>query len=146
MDIFKKHKIVWMIFIAVVILSAAIIAIVINIISKNGFMSDSCFTTMSVENSTFNSWDMKYAYLNGTQHRNIKLNSGEELSVNYSSRVKKGALKILLLSPEKKNVKNLLDDNSGKFEYKASESGTFYLKIVGNKTEGQFNLDWKIKK
>lgn len=145
MDIFRRYKIVWIIFIGVVLLAAIIIGIVLSVISKNGFMMDSCVTNMSIENSTFNSWNMRYGYLNGTQHKNIKLNSGEELTVNYSSVVKKGSLKILLLDSDKHKIKNLLDDNSGKFKYTANKSGKYYLKILGDKTEGQFNLDWGIK-
>lgn len=145
MDIFRRYKIVWIIFIGVVLLAAIIIGIVLSVISKNGFMMDSCVTNMSIENSTFNSWNMRYGYLNGTQHKNIKLNSGEELTVNYSSVVKKGSLKILFLDSDKHKIKNLLDDNSGKFKYTANKSGKYYLKILGDKTEGQFNLDWGIK-
>lgn len=145
MDIFRRYKIVWIIFIGAVLFTAIIIGIVLSIISKNGFMMDSCVTNMSIENSTFNSWNMRYGYLNGTQHKNIKLNSGEELTVNYSSVVKKGSLKILFLDSDKHKIKNLLEDNSGKFKYTANKSGKYYLKIVGDKTEGQFNLDWGIK-
>lgn len=145
MDIFRRYKIVWMIFIGVVLFVAIIIGILLSVISKNGFMMDSCVTNMSIENSTFNSWNIKYGYLNGTQHRTIKLNSGDELTVNYSSVVKKGSLQILFLDTEKHKIKNLLEDNSGKFKYTADKSGKYYLKIVGDKTEGQFNLDWKAK-
>lgn len=145
MDIFRKYKIVWIIFIGVVLFTAIIIGIVLTVISKGGFMMDSCVTKMSTEYSTFSSWNMKYGYLNGTKHKNIKLNSGEELTVNYSSKIKKGSLEILLLDNEKHKIKNLLEDNSGKFKYTANKSGRYYLKIVGDKTEGQFNLDWNAK-
>lgn len=145
MNVFKRYKIVWIIFIGVVIFAAIIIGMVLSVISKDGFMMDSCFTNMSIENSTFNSWNMRYGYLNGTQHKTIKLNSGEELTVNYSSVVKKGSLEILFLDSDKHKIKNLLDDNSGKFKYTANKSGKYYLKIVGDKTEGQFNLDWSAK-
>lgn len=145
MDVFRKYKIVWIIFIGVVLFAAIIIGITLTVISKSGFMTDNCFTNMSVENSTFNSWNMKYGYLNGTQHKTIKLNSGDELTVNYSSVVKKGSLEILFLDTEKNKIKNLLEDNSGKFKYTANKSGKYYLKIVGDKTGGQFNLDWHAK-
>lgn len=145
MDIFRRYKIVWIIFIGVVLFAAIIIGIVLSVVSKNGFIMDSCVTNMSTEYSTFSSWNMKYGYLNGTKHKNMKLNSGEELTVNYSSVVKKGSLEILLLDTDKHKIKNLLDDNSGKFKYIANKSGKYYLKIVGNKTEGQFNLDWDAK-
>lgn len=145
MDVFRKYKIVWIIFIAVVIFTAIVIGVVLSVISKNGFMMDSCVTNMSTEYSIFNSWNMKYGYLNGTKHKNIKLNSGDELTVDYSSVVKKGSLEILLLDTDKHKIKNLLEDNSGKFKYTANKSGKYYLKIVGDKTEGQFNLHWNTK-
>lgn len=145
MDVFRRYKIVWIIFIGVVLFAAIIIGIVLTVISKSGFMMDSCVTNMSIENSTFSSWNIKYGYLNGTKHKNIKLKSGDELTVNYSSVIKKGSLQILFLDTEKRKIKNLLEDNSGKFKYTANKSGKYYLKIVGDKTEGQFNLEWHIK-
>jgi|GEM_PF-3503077 len=145
MDVFRRYKIVWIIFIGVVLFAAIIIGVVLSVISKEGFMMDKCVTNMSIENSTFNGWNMKYGYLNGTQHKTIKLNSGDEFTVNYSSVVKKGSLEILFLDTEKHKIKNLLEDNGGKFKYTVNKSGKYYLKIVGDKTEGQFNLDWNAK-
>jgi len=145
MDVFRRYKIVWIIFIGVVLFAAIIIGVVLSVISKEGFMMDKCVTNMSIENSTFNGWNMKYVYLNGTQHKTIKLNSGDEFTVNYSSVVKKGSLEILFLDTEKHKIKNLLEDNGGKFKYTVNKSGKYYLKIVGDKTEGQFNLDWNAK-
>lgn len=145
MDVFRKYKIVWIIFITVVVFIAIIIGVVLSMVSKNRFMIDSCFTNMSTEYSTFNSLNMKYGYLNGTKHKNIKLSSGDELTITYSSKVEKGSLEIFLLDPEKQSVKNILDDNSGKFKYMVKKSGKYSLKVVGNKTKGQFNLSWDIK-
>lgn len=145
MDVFKKYKTVWMIFIAFVFCVTVILAIAVNTVSKSDPMFGGCFSMMSNENSTFNSWNMKYSYLNGAKNKSVELNSGNELTINYSSRVKKGSLEILLLDTRKHKIKNLLEGQSGKFKYTANESGKYYVEVVGNKTSGQFNLDWHIK-
>ncbi|PJI09323.1 MULTISPECIES: hypothetical protein [Clostridium] len=139
MNIFKKHKFVWVCFIIVVFLLTVFVCNIDNN-SKNAF-----FQVGAIESSGMHKYDLKYFYLNGNRSKVIKLKTNEQINIEYSSIVKAGKLKILFLDPSGKVIKNLLVDNSGAFKYTAKREGKYSLQITARKTRGQFNLDWDTK-
>ncbi|GFP77732.1 hypothetical protein [Clostridium fungisolvens] len=143
MEIFKKYKAIWIILIAVVIVVSVGVTIVIKGIFSGKFYADSFSEKGAIENSTLSSWNKSYSYLNGHITKGIKVKDGEELTINYSSEVKEGSLKIVFINEEDKEVKNLIEDNSGVFKYTAKSKGTCHIQVIGDKTKGQFNLSWK---
>ncbi|GFZ32735.1 hypothetical protein CSC2_32610 [Clostridium zeae] len=143
MEIFKKYKHIWIIFIVVIMVVALAITVLIKGTFNGKFYTDSFSERGAFETSTLSSWNKSYNYFNGSVNKRIKVKADEELTINYSSAVKEGSLKIIFFNEEDKEIKNLLEDNSGVFKYTAKEKGTCHIQVVGEKTKGEFNLSWK---
>lgn len=145
MNIFKKFKPLLIIFF-ILDICILIAAVVILKHAYSGKNSSSSFCEVgAVECSTSNTWHQSYKYLNGEINKGIEVNSGEELVIKYSSEVKEGTLKIIFIDENNKEVKNILEDSGGVFKYKVNKDGTCHFQVIGDKTKGQFNLDWNSK-
>jgi hypothetical protein len=145
MEVFRKYKKVWIIFIIIAMLIALGVTILVRFIVGKVGTFDSFSERAAIEYSTGNKWNESYSYLNGTKSNKIKLKKDQTLNIEYSSSVKEGSLKILLQDADGNNIANLLDDPSGLFKYKAEKDGRYIIKIVGDKTKGEFNIKWEIK-
>ena len=131
MDIFKKYKLIWIVFIAVIMVVALTVTVLIKGTFNGKFYTDSFSERGAFETSTLNSWNKSYSYFNGSVNKRIKVKADEELTIRYSSAVKEGDLKIVFFNEEDKEIKNLLEDNSGIFKYKAKEKGTCHIQVIG---------------
>ncbi|QAA30924.1 hypothetical protein [Clostridium manihotivorum] len=145
MEVFRKYKKVWIIFIIIAMLVALGATVLVRfIIGKSGSI-DTFSERAAIEYNTGSKWNESYSYLNGTKSNKVKLKKDQILNIEYSSAVKEGSLKILLQDADGNTIANLLDDSSGLFKYKAEKDGRYIIKVVGDKTEGEFNLKWEIK-
>ncbi|URZ15190.1 hypothetical protein CLFE_012080 [Clostridium felsineum DSM 794] len=141
MNVFRKYKFVWIGLFIIVFIGVFLVGR-LAMSNKKTIFGDTNLAIGVMEYSDVNSYSCKYSYLNGSKTKRIYVKDNEEISIKYSSVVKEGDLKLLLISPSGKEIKNLLEGKSGNFKYKAKGVGTYSIKAVGVKTKGQFNLEW----
>lgn len=83
-----------------------------------------------------------YHHFHGTETKNITLEEGEILYLEYSSKVQEGSLTITLLDPDGKEVAQLETNTTGTMQVEAASTGSYRLVIKGNKTKGSFDVTW----
>lgn len=83
-----------------------------------------------------------YQYFDGTKETAINAKAGQVYVFDYSSKVKKGELKLALTDSSGRNVLEFEPGEKGKREWKAEQDGTYRLRIEGSKTKGSFDFSW----
>lgn len=110
------------------------------------FFIDACTTRgIWVGTSVPGHVNASYRYFNGPEDTMISLKKGQTIYLDYQSKVKKGQLIIKLLDPEGKTAADIDTDQKGSKEVKVRSSGRYILKIEGKKSDGSFDVKWKVK-
>lgn len=86
-----------------------------------------------------------YKLFTGNEVKKIKAKSGETIIIDYQSKVEKGDLSIKLYDPDDTLIKEFATNEAGVEEIKADKDGKYKIKIVGEKTTGNFKVDYKIE-
>jgi hypothetical protein len=81
----------------------------------------------------------------GTEGRKVKLQTGELISIKYSSKVTSGELSIKLFDPERTLVKEFEANESGEVEVQAEKDGQYKLEISGVDAGGSFDVKYEVK-
>lgn len=91
-------------------------------------------------------FDATYQLFDGKKTEKFQIGAGDTLSLTYDLDVDDGALTIELVSPEGEAVwaTSFLDDAEDMYEFTAQASGRYTLNIIGDDTEGGFDLNWEI--
>ena len=93
-----------------------------------------------------NTYSATYQLFDGNQTESIKIDAGDKFSLSYEVDVDDGALTLQLIHPDKDVVWEaaFLQDNADTFSFSPEESGRYTLKILGDNTQGGFDLKWDI--
>lgn len=142
MEIFKKHKLVWITFLVVIVLMSVGVTFLVKGVVNGRFATNSFIQIASVENKTNSSWNNKFSYLKGMENKKIKLDAGEEITIKYSSDITEGTLDISFLDSKLSEIQELPVNTDSSYTFKAPEKGTYYIRIKGDAAKGKFNLKW----
>ncbi len=93
-----------------------------------------------------NTYSATYQLFDGKQTESIKIDAGDKFSLSYEVDVDDGALTLQMVTPEKEVVWEaaFLQDNADIFSFSPEESGRYTLNILGDNTQGGFDLKWNI--
>lgn len=90
----------------------------------------------------------RYATYDGVKTRNIALESGHTLSLDYNIKVSKGTLTLALLNPDGEVVwkEDCTADRHAKIVYTPLTPGVHKLELTAEWTGGSYELKWTIDK
>jgi hypothetical protein len=93
-----------------------------------------------------NTYNATYQLFDGIQTESIQIDAGEKFSLAYEVAVDDGALTLQMVSPDKDVAWEavFLGDSADIFSFTPEESGRYTLKILGDNTQGGFDLEWDI--
>jgi len=86
-----------------------------------------------------------YMRFTGTEKKVIRLDEGDTLAIDYQSEVNEGTLTLTITDPEGNEVASLTADTEGMQNIDAPESGKYTLWIMGEKTNGNFRINWSVE-
>lgn len=94
--------------------------------------------------------DATYRLLDGVKRKSIRLDAGDQLEVEFSTKVDEGNLTLQVLNPENQVIwENFYYENPGEYESNFSldvqEAGWYELDVVGDGARGGYNLNWSVK-
>ena len=120
-------------------------ALIILFLITTMFLSSCTRKVMWVGTNIGNTFNATYQFYDGKQISTIRLDAGETLSLIYKIEVIKGELILQLLDPNKDPVwqERFVDDASGNFEITTDIGGRYRLNVIGEDTQGSFNLKWE---
>ena len=145
MNIFRKYKLVWIIFLVVVLIIAAGITFLLKAVMNGDIVTNSVVETGSIEYKTGNTWRKSFSYLKGNENKKIKLHAGEEITIKYSSEITKGSIDILFVNNKLEQIQKLPENTDSSYNYKAAADGTYYIRIESDSAKGKYELNWDIK-
>jgi len=87
-----------------------------------------------------------YQYFNSREVEFIKLDSGETLYLSYNVVVEEGSLTLQWESPDEYLIweETFNKNEQGTFEFTSETNGRHCLIIIGDETQGEFDLSWEI--
>jgi len=87
-----------------------------------------------------------YRLFDGEERERINIDAGDTLSLSYDINVKNGALSLQFVNPDEEIIleETYIEDGEGVFDFTAEESGRYTLIVLGDNTEGNFDLTWDI--
>jgi hypothetical protein len=103
---------------------------------------------MSVWSSNSNSSNhtsASYRYFDGSKTRDISVNAGQTITINYTTVVQDGKLSVQLLDPDNVTIAEMPVGLSKTVEIQTIKSGTYKLVITAVKSKGSYDLNWSIK-
>ena len=100
---------------------------------------------MWVSNSDKDHIQATYKRFTGTEIKTIRLNEGDTLVIDYQSEVTEGTLTLSLTDPDGNEVASLGTDTEGTERLGIEEGGGYTLLILGDKTGGSFEINWRIE-
>lgn len=86
-----------------------------------------------------------YIYFSGTKIRGIRAGEGKTISFNFTSKVKKGELRMQIMNPDQVSPIQLAVGITGTSDIKTQKNGIYKLVISGTNTEGGFDISWVVK-
>ena len=99
-----------------------------------------------VEMNFGNDFEASYQLFDGEERERIQVDAGDTFSLSYDVTVDDGALTLQIEDPDGNTVweETFLDDDEGVYEFTSDSSGRINLIVVGDNTEGSFDLSWEI--
>jgi hypothetical protein len=94
-----------------------------------------------------NSFDATYQVFEGEETEKIRLSNGDRFSLNYDIIVEKGALTLQIRDPNKTLIweESFRENIQDSLSFSAETGGRYTLDIIGDETQGGFDLQWEIK-
>ena len=91
-----------------------------------------------------NTFEASYRRFDGREVETYQLESGESFSLSYNIDVEEGSLALELIDPEKNPVweESFSEDTEDVFEFTPETSGSYQLHVIGDDTQGSFELTW----
>ena len=89
-------------------------------------------------------FEASYQRFDGQEVETYQLESGESFSLSYEIEVDKGSLTLELVDPEDQLVweESFSEDAEDVFEFTPETSGRYRLLVIGDDTQGSFELNW----
>ena len=89
-------------------------------------------------------FEASYQRFDGQEVETYQLESGESFSLSYEIEVNKGSLTLELVDPEDHTVweESFSEDAEDVFEFTPETSGRYRLLVIGDDTQGSFELNW----
>jgi len=101
---------------------------------------------MSKEDSGDNYMEMTYEYFNGYKYKKVEANKGDVLELSTNVNTKGGKLNIFVLNDKDEEIYSNCNLNGKVNEtINIDEDGKYKIKIEGDKHEGFYNVNWKVK-
>ena len=93
-----------------------------------------------------NKFNAHYQFFDGNQISTLQLDAGETLKLKFELEIINGALTLQMLDPNKNTIweKRFLEDASGNVEITPDIDGRYRLNVIGEETQGGFDLQWDI--
>lgn len=93
-----------------------------------------------------NSISATYQLFDGKQTETIRIDAGDKFSLDYEIDVNEGALTLQMVNPDKDIIWEavFLQDTTDMFTFFSEEGGRYTLRILGDNTQGGFNIEWEI--
>ena len=93
-----------------------------------------------------NTFNATYMHFDGKQKETIQISAGDTFSLDYDVEIEEGVLTLQMLNPDKDVLweATFLQDNSDEFSFTSEESGRYTLNVLGDETQGGFDLEWNI--
>ena len=91
-------------------------------------------------------FNASYQFFDGKQISTLRLDAGETLKLDFELEIIKGSLILQMLDPNKNLVwqKRFFEDTSGNFTITPDIDGRYRLNVIGEETQGGFDLQWEI--
>jgi len=92
-----------------------------------------------------NTIDVSYQLFDGKKFERIQMDAGDTFSLTYDVEVEDGALRFDLVDPDREQVweASFLEDSEDEMTFRVEKSGRYLLRIIGDQTEGGFELRWE---
>ena len=92
-----------------------------------------------------NTFDVSYQLFDGRKVERIQIDAGDNFDLTYDVEVDDGSLRLELIDPDREKVweASFLEDNEDLMSFRAEKSGRYTLWIIGDQTEGGFELRWE---
>lgn len=87
-----------------------------------------------------------YQRFDGREVETFQLDSGETFSLTFDIVVDEGSLTLTMIDPEDNQVweETFSEDAQNSFEFTPETDGRYRLHIIGDETQGSFDLNWNI--
>ena len=91
-----------------------------------------------------NTFEASYRRFDGQEVETYQLESGESFSLSYDIEVDEGTLTLELVSPEDEPVwqESFSENAEDGFEFTPETTGRYKLLVIGDDTQGSFELNW----
>jgi hypothetical protein len=86
----------------------------------------------------------RYQYLDDTIDRQITVDAGEMIVLEYELHTTEGQLVLEIFSPNGERLMHMEGNDAGRAEIDAPFAGTYRLEINGDKTRGAYELHWDV--
>lgn len=99
------------------------------------------------ETSGFSRKTARYVTFDGVEKKNIRLQSGETLHMEWNAAVEKGSLTLEIQDPDQHTLwkESFTADDRGSIDLNVEKNGLYTLRIQGGSTGGGYELDWEIQ-
>lgn len=89
-------------------------------------------------------FEASYRRFDGREVENYQLEAGESFSLSYDIEVDEGSLTLELVDPQDELVweETFSEDDEDVFEVTPETSGRYRLRVIGDDTQGSFELNW----
>ena len=94
-----------------------------------------------------NSFDATYQLFEGEETEKIRLSNGARFSLNYDITVEEGVLTLQIRDPNKTLIweESFNENIQDSLSFPAEVEGRYTLDIIGDETQGGFDLQWEIE-
>lgn len=94
------------------------------------------------------SFDATYQLFEGEETEKIRLSNGDRFSLNYDIIVDEGALTLQIRDPNQTRIweESFRENIQDSLSFRAEAEGRYTLDIIGDETQGGFDLQWEIEK
>ncbi len=106
---------------------------------------DSGYQMMSCNSSGSNHISSSYQVFDGSKIKTIQADKGQTIVFSYTSEVQQGELSIKLVDENDNLIAELPANTIGKKDITFEKDGNYKLSIVGNDTEGSFDVSWETR-
>jgi hypothetical protein len=99
-----------------------------------------------VETNIGNTFSARYRLFDGMQTDIIRLETGESVILAYDIEVLEGSVTLQITDPNRDHVweSKFTQNEKGELEFTSEMDGRYQINIIGEETEGSFDLQWEI--
>jgi len=100
-----------------------------------------------VETSGLSHANVRYNYFDGVERMSFRAEEGDKIQLDIDVQVEEGSLAINLEDPDGNQVwtRTYQEDVEESASLSAPERGRYYLRMVGEATEGGYEISWDVE-